>query len=198
MHIRFIIALLSVLLITACSTMRDFDTINGELAEIILIDGSKHDGELLFVRDSCMYFMANILVQRYNQPEFATIITQKLRINNIRSIEIKGLANKAWIKGNLLFQYIPALLMAIANESYNPGTFLATLGVGLIPSVLTTTIFHFSTPSNPMVEMNKINLNDSTLVQYFRYPAGLTDIQLKNFLKYYKLDSVIQADAYLK
>lgn len=185
-------------LIISCTTTRDFDSINGELAEIILIDGSKHEGELLFVRDSCIYFMANILIKRYNQPEFTTIILQKLRVNNIRSIEIKGLANKAWIIGNVLFQYIPALFMAIANESYNPGTLLATLGVGLIPSVLTTALFQFSTPSNPVVEMNKINLNDSSLVQYFRYPAGLTDIQFKNFLKYYTLDSVVQADAYLK
>ncbi len=198
MFIRYFILSAILIAIISCSTMRDFNAINGEEAQIRLNDNNVTEGELLFLRGNSLFYLETEIKTAPNNSYTYIFTIKKLFTKNIHSVKINGLSNYAWIRGVVAFQLVPNLLMAIAYNSVNPGGFWEFFGYGMIPVAVTTGLFLMSTPPKPEIDCRSNIAIDSALAPYCRYPKGISDEQFIKFIKTYRQDSVLQADSYLK
>ncbi len=80
---------------------------------------------------------------------------------------------------------VPAVLLTIAASSAKADAG-AVFGVSILPGVLTWIAFKGSTPSKPQINGPLVPEKLDSLRKYCRFPAGLSESQLREFIAAHK------------
>lgn len=156
----------------------------GDKADIQFKDGGELKCELILISDSSVVFG---LSQKYSDVTSELFYSPK---NEIRSIKVNGYSDEGWVVPVLVFQGVPAVLLAVAAGSAgNPNGALIGLATA-IPAIVTALIFALSAGNTPEwnYDSPKDDINDLKI--YCRYPAGLSNEELKRLLKGYNQENI--------
>lgn len=112
-------------------------------------------------------------------------------IEEIKSITIQGYDGSGWGAPVLLFQVLPAVLIAGAAASYSEGS--GALAVGLvftIPAAITALLFSGSDGDTPRWNDEMSVSKIENLKKYSRYPEGMSQEELTKLLMKYNLKAL--------
>ena len=170
----------SLLILGSCSSGKYVVSANGDKAEIKLMDGRVFVSEIVNIQDTAIIF-ATIPV---NPLDFPHLFFEP--IEEIKSITIQGYDGSGWGASVLLFQVLPAALIAGAAASYSEGS--GALAVGLvcaIPAAITALLFSGSAGETPQWNDEMSVSEIENLKIYSRYPEGMSQEKLSKLLKKY-------------
>ena len=149
----------------------------GDRAEVAIRNRPTFFGELLAVSDSTVLFkIESATASALPQEKIISV-----RVDDLQSITITGYSNKSWVTPVLLFEVVPAVLLAAAAGSEG-GEAGGVLLVFSIPPALTLIAFAASTPPAPKFEQPFTPAQLESLKKYARFPQGLTPEQLEQLL----------------
>lgn len=164
-----------------CSSPKYVVSEKGDKAEVELKDGKDFSGEIVLISDTSIIF-SNVAGNSGTGPILFYILNK-----NIKHISVKGYNGSGWITPVLIFQVLPAALLAIAASSVkytNENNTLIAVILS-IPALVTPIIFALTegeTPhwddSMPLNEIKKLKI-------YSRYPLELSPTQMELLLKIY-------------
>ncbi len=170
----------SLLILGSCSSGKYVVSANGDKAEIKLMDGRVFVSEIVNIQDTAIIF-ATIPV---NPLDFPHLFFEP--IEEIKSITIQGYDGSGWGASVLLFQVLPAALMAGAAASYSEGSGALIVGlVFAIPAAITALLFSGSAGETPQWNDEMSVSEIENLKIYSRYPEGMSQEELSELLKQY-------------
>jgi hypothetical protein len=180
-----IISFALIVVLCNCSSGKYVVSTNGDKAEVKLNNGKEFVSELVSIQDTAIIF-ATIPV---NPLDFPNLFFEP--IEEIQSITIQGYDGSGWGGSVLLFQVLPAALIAGAAVSYSEGS--GALAVGLvcaIPAAITALLFSGSAGETPQWN-NKMSVSEiENLKKYSRYPEGMSQEELSKLLIRYNLTAL--------
>ena len=179
MKIRFLII---IIMLSSCSAPKFALKHTGDIAVVNLKSKSTFSGEFLFVKDNHIYLLLDES-QSSNPSTVKKYSVSSTQINQIESMTINGYSDRSWGTSILIFQVVPAFVLALVGASVDGDNFAPVLGVGLVPVLLSWLLFEGSTPSSPSFENFIEQDNIEELKKYSRFPQGLTNNQLEELLK---------------
>lgn len=163
----------------------------GDIAVLKMKNNSVYKGEFLFIKDGDIYLLVDKpQIDNPYAPKSGSVST--VQIKQIESIEIEGYSNRSWGASILAFQVVPAFILAGVGASVDGENFLPVLGISSIPILITWLLFEGSTPTAPTFDHLLKEEKLEELNKYSRFPMGLTDNQLKDFLEIYKQKEIKQ------
>lgn len=167
----------------SCSSGKYVVSANGDKAEVKLNNGKEFVSEIVSIQDTAIIF-ATIPV---NPLDFPHLFFEP--IEEIKSITIQGYDGSGWGAPVLLFQLLPAVLIAGAAASEGSGA----LAVGLvcaIPAAITALLFFGSDGDTPHWS-SEIPISEiENLKKYSRYPEGMSREELSKLLMRYNLTTL--------
>ncbi len=164
----------------SCSSGKYVVSANGDKAEVKLINGKEFVSEIVSIQDTLIIFATTPV----NPLDFPHLFFEP--IEEIKSITIQGYDGSGWGGSVLLFQVLPAALMAGAAASYSEGS--GALAVGLvcaIPAAITALLFSGSDGDTPHWNDEMPIPEIENLKKYSRFPEGMNQEELSKLLKKY-------------
>ena len=163
--------------LASCAPQTKLLTPTGDRAAVAIRKQATFFGELLAVSDSTVLFkIESATASALPQEKIISV-----RVDDLQSITITGYSNKNWLTPVLLFEVVPALLLAAAAGSEG-GEAGGVLLVFSIPPALTLIAFATSTPPAPKFEHPVTPAQLESLKKFARFPQGLTPAQLEELL----------------
>lgn len=157
----------------------------GDTAEVVFTDNRKLTCELLALTDSSIY----VLKKGSRLPSIYYGEIVEIDLHDLKSITIKGYANKKWVGAIIAFEAIPAVLFGIAAASAGADVGQA-IGIMSLPVLLNFVVFSTAIPRAPQVRFPSSTAQLRKLPKYARFPQGLTRDQLKHLLAVSKQDEI--------
>ncbi len=162
-----------------CSSPNYLVSEKGDKAEVELKDGKDFSGEIVSISDTSIIFATANENSNTNPILFYSLI------KDIKHIAIQGYSGSGWIAPVLIFQVLPAVLLAIASSIEGSNG----VGVGVIfaiPAAITSLIFATTEGVTPQWD-DSMPLDDiQNLKIYSRYRLGLSRTRMEFLLKMYK------------
>ena len=175
-----IICLTVLSVLGSCSSEKYVVSANGDKAEVKLINGKEFVSEIVSIQDTAIIFATTPA----NPLDFPHLFLEP--IAEIKSITIKGYDGSGWGGSVLLFQVLPAALMAGAAASYSEGSGALLVGlVFAIPAAITALLFSGSAGETPQWNDEMSVSEIENLKIYSRYPEGMSQEKLSKLLKKY-------------
>lgn len=173
------------LVFSSCSSGKYTVSANGDKAEVKLMNGREFESEIVFISDTAIIF-ATIPDNERDLPKL--FYSHK---KEIKSITVQGYDGSGWGSAVLLYQVLPAGLLAGAAASYSEGS--GSVAVGLIfaiPAAITALLFSATDGVAP--EWNdEMPLSEiETLKIYSRFPEELSQMELNKLLKSYNQTAI--------
>jgi len=163
----------------SCSSGKFVVSANGDKAEVKLIHGKEFVSEIVSIQDTLIIFATTPV----NPLDFPNLFFEP--IEEIKSITIQGYDGSGWGAPVLLFQVLPAALIAGAAASYGSGGALAIGLVCAIPAAITALLLSGSAGETPQWN-DEITVSEiENLKKYSRYPEGMSQEELSKLLKKY-------------
>ena len=166
-----------ILVIIACSSEKYVVSVNGDKAEVKLINGKNFVGELVCIRDTAIIFATKPV----NPLDFPQLFYEP--IDKIKSITIQGYDGSGWLTSVILFQTIPAGLLTVAATSVDSDN--AIVGLTLIIPAITAILFATSEGVTPQWGDELPISEMENLKKFSRYPEGMSQDVLSMILKQY-------------
>ncbi len=169
--------ILSILLFN-CSSPKYTVSAIGDKAKVELKDGSEFSGEIVLICDTSIIFSV-----ASEDPETAPVLIYTLN-KDIKHISVQGYSGSEWIAPVLIFQVLPAVLLAIAAGSEG----MNGVGIGVIfalPAAITTLIFASTEGKTPQWDDSMPQNGIKNLRIFSRYPLYLSRNQMELLLKMY-------------
>jgi hypothetical protein len=178
-----LLCFIQLLLFSNCTPGKYTVSANGDEADVKLKNGKSFSAEIVSISDSAVFF-ASIPTNIEARPVIFYSLNQDIKL-----IEVQGYDGSGWLTPVLLFQVLPAGLLAGAAASV--GNNAVSIGlVSAIPAVITSILLSSSngkTPQwndrQPLEELESLNI-------YSRYPKALSEDELNRLLKRYNQKAV--------
>ena len=181
-----IIYFLTLLLLASCTTIKTIPDFKGDMAQVVTHRGNEYKCELLFIKDSMIYIHID-----YTKNDMVGTLYSRIRkidLKNVIKIEIQGYTSNNWGIGVFALEILPALGLAVADESYNSGSFLPAFLISMVPAVINSMFFELSTIPAPNFVEPFTSDNIWELRRYTRYYKALDDNEIKIVLENYAQD----------
>jgi hypothetical protein len=189
MKMRFFLTAVLASVLYSCSGTPEFVTEpQGNTATINMKNGKDFEGELLCIYDSSVIILSDLCIVGGLPHQFCV---SGINIRNIRSIELSGYTDRSWIMAIVGEQLLPGFAMAIAASGQNSKASTTIMVITVAASALTALLFETSTESPVLPEGYTVQ-ELKEFHKYFRYPGGLTDLQIKDVLTRYHQDKIIE------
>jgi hypothetical protein len=178
-----LLCFIQLLLFSKCSSGKYTVSANGDEADVKLKNGKSFSAEIVSITDTAVFF-ASIPGNVGELPVLFYSLNP-----DIKSIEVQGYDGSGWLTSVLLFQVVPAGLLAGAAAS--EGNDAVSIGLtSVIPAIITTILLASSNGRIPqwndgqsLEELDSLNI-------YSRYPAPLSEDKLNRLLKRYNQKTI--------
>lgn len=170
------------LILNSCGSGKYTVSPNGDTVDIKLKSGTTFTGEMIFISDTAIVF-ASIPGASNEKP----ILFYSLN-NEIKSISVQGFEGSGWVAPVLLFQALPAILLAATAASYaEKGEGVIMVGLIMaVPAIITSILFASTEGDIPQWNDDSNTGDIQSLKIYSRYPEGLNKEDLAALLEKYK------------
>ena len=91
----------------------------------------------------------------------------------MQSISVNGYTDRIWLVPVAILGVLPAVLMGIARDKYEPGTGWGAFLVCMIPAVVAAGIYEGATPAIPQAMAPFPGGELNNLRKYARFPQGM-------------------------
>ena len=179
-----IICFVVLLLFCNCSSGKYIVSANGDIGDVKLKSGKEYTGEIVFISDTAIFFATTPA----NQREVPTLYYS---LNEeIKSVTVQGYDGSGWVSPVLLFQVLPAGLMAGAAASAETDNPVLIGLIFTIPAIITSILFASTEGEAPQWNDELPIQEIETLKLYSRYPEEPNQMEIIKLLKRYNQKAI--------
>ncbi len=172
------------LLLSNCSPGKYTVSANGDEADVELKNGKEFSGEIVSISDTCVFFASLPAAQRE-----LSVLFYSLK-QDIKSIKVQGYNGSGWEPWVLLFQVLPAGLLAGAAASVKGPDAVSVGLISAIPALVTSILLGTSEGDTPQWNDGQPLEELESLKIYSRYPTALSEDELNRLLKRYNQKAI--------